>query len=81
MSLEELYTKVTNEHLPPSVRKLAQDPMAGGLSSVPVTSEWKQFGKVGEDQAETVKVDSLTLFFASWQSELRSLWFFRIPYI
>lgn len=56
MSLEELYMKVTNEHLPPRVRKLLPDPISGIMDPEPVSSEWRQFAKVGEDQAETVKV-------------------------
>jgi len=60
MSLEELYIKVTNEHLPLWVRKIIPDRLSGILDPKPVSSEWRQFVKVGEDQAETVKVASLT---------------------
>ena len=56
MSLEELYIKVTNEHLPPRVRKLLPDPISGMMDPKPVSSEWRQFAKVGEEQPETVKV-------------------------
>lgn len=55
MSLEELYLKVTNEHLPEKVRQLLPDPISG-YSNPEFTTDWRQFEKVGEDELETVKV-------------------------
>ncbi len=55
MSLEELYLKVTNEHLPLKVRQLLPDPMTG-YTNPEFSADWRQFEKVGEDQLETVKV-------------------------
>lgn len=55
MSLEELYMKVTNDHLPLGVRQLLPNPIYGYTNSE-FSEDWQQFEKVGEDQPETVKV-------------------------
>ena len=59
MNLEELYSKVTNQHLPVEVRQLLPDPI--GYPYTPGSaSEWRQFERVGDDPSETIK-DSIHL--------------------
>jgi hypothetical protein len=59
MSLDELYIKVTNEHLPPSVRQILRNPTPGIRNLNPFSStEWSQFANYREDQTETVKVNN-----------------------
>jgi hypothetical protein len=55
MSLEEVYLKVTNNHLPPEVGQLLPDPIYGYAYSE-FFEDWRQVEKIGEDQLETIKV-------------------------
>jgi hypothetical protein len=65
MTLDELYLKVTNQHLPVHVRTML--PQLSDVADVsidadvqPTTSSWRQFERVGDDPAETIK-DSIHL--------------------
>ena len=63
MTLEELYLKVTNQHLPVDVRNLLpqlSDVSDATLQSTSASMTWRQFERVGDDPAETVK-DSIHL--------------------
>jgi hypothetical protein len=60
MTLEELHLKVTNQHLPISVRNLLPQLTGFEGGPTPPTSHWRQFDRAADDSTETIK-DSIHL--------------------